>query len=110
MMQLLCSSILASCGFFALGVGVWLFRHARRLLRDVSSRSLTQLNAEIAELTFSFESLQAQHKRLAQRVGMREARQKGQDLAEADSSLLGDKPIPRDQLKAVARAKGFKVS
>lgn len=105
------SSILASCVLLALAGSIWCFRQCRKLLQGASSRSLQQLNEAVSELTYSFESLQAQHRRLNARVGMREARAKAEEPPAADdSSSLGDKRRIREKLKEVARARGFKVS
>lgn len=105
-MLLLSTSILASCGLLGLAGSIWCFLRYRKLLRDASSRSLAQLNAEVAELTYSFESLRAQHKRLNARVGMREARATLEQQP-GDSSSLAEKPLPRAQLREVARARGL---
>lgn len=107
----LSSFLLVSLSCTAAAAAIWCCVHVRKLLRGASIRSLQQLSSEVAELTFVCESLQAQHKRLNARVGMREARAKLEEQpSESPTSSVGDKILPRSELKAIARAQGFKVS
>lgn len=89
-------------------VALWCWYRVRKLLEGASVRSLAQLSNEVAELMFVFESLQAQHKRLNARVGMREARAKLENVDAGGGS--GSQEVDRQKLKEIARARGFKVS
>lgn len=113
-MLLLCCFIMASLSCVASGTALWLSFHARKQLRGASARSLMQLSTEVAELMSACESLAAQQRRLSSRVGMREARQRGEDqreeAADAPKNGVGTKLMPREKLKEIARARGFDVS
>jgi hypothetical protein len=111
MMPLWCS-ILASLSCVLAALGLWCLYRARKLLEGASVRSLSTLSNEVAELLYQFESLQAQHKRLASRVGMREVRHRKEsgDEETDGGGPVGEKLLPRAKLKEVARARGFKVS
>ena len=75
-------------------------------------RSLALLSTEVAELTSSYELLSRQQRRLSQRVGMREARHKGEELREADEETAparGSREERLSKLREIARAKGFRL-
>lgn len=111
MLLLLCS-IMASLSCIAAALAVWSFVRVRKLLQGASTRSLAQLSSEVAELTSASESLLAQHRRLSARVGMREVRQRREEEREQQppDADIGEKIIPKKQLKEIARARGYKLT
>lgn len=81
-----------------------------RLLRGASARSLLQLSTEVAELQSACESLAAQQRRLAARVGMREVRQRQEEQREASASQTssgGKNGVDKEALREQARARGL---
>lgn len=112
-MQWLFSFAPMSLSFLSLAVAIWCYVRVRKLLVGASARSIAQLSSEVAELLSAFESLSASHRKLGARVGMREVRQRGEEMREAARTTtkdLGTAPIPKSELKEIARARGFKVS
>lgn len=93
--------VLASCVGVAL-ITVWrISKRVRQLLQSASSRSVSELDAEVAALTSSFGSLSTTVKRLSSRSSMQERRA---------HQKAGQLPPNFDQLspaerKAVLRAK-----
>lgn len=111
-MLLLFSSILASLSCAAALVALWSLFRVRKLLAGASARSLSTLSSEVAELTFASESMQAQVKRLASRVGMREVRHRGEEQREADTESApgrGSREERLTKLREIARGKGFRL-
>jgi hypothetical protein len=104
--------ILASLSCFAAMAAIWSYVRVRRLLAGASARSLAELSNEVAELTSSSELLSRQQRRLSQRVGMREARHKGEELREIDDEsapVRGSREERLNKLREIARAKGFRL-
>jgi hypothetical protein len=104
--------ILASLSCCAAAAAIWYCVRARRLLAGASARSLAELSTEVGELTSSFELLSRQQRRLSQRVGMREARHRGEELREADQETAperGSREERLSKLREIARAKGFRL-
>lgn len=101
-----------SLSLLALAGSIWCYVHVRKVLRGASTRSLSQLSSEVAELTSASESLHAQVRRLAARVGMREVRQRREEQLDSSSQggEIGEQIIPRAKLKELARARGHKIT
>lgn len=83
--------------------------HVRKLLRGASVRSLAALSIEVAELSSVSESQEARLRRLTSRAGMAELRERRAAKADASSTRVGDRVMTKDELREVARARGFKV-
>lgn len=91
---------------------IWYCVRVRRLLDGASARSLAELSNEVAELTSAYELLSRQQRRLSARVGMREARHKGEELREADADTgpeRGSRAERLNKLREIARQKGFRL-
>lgn len=112
-MQWLFSLSLASLSCAVLGISLYTWSRARKLLHGASSRSLAQLSTALDDATFRLESLEAQHKALRSRVSMREVRSRREDQPSnsgSPTSSVADQVVDRDKLKEIARARGFNVS
>jgi hypothetical protein len=73
---------------------------------------LALLSTEVAELTSAYELLSKQQRKLSARVGMREARHKGEEQREADDETAparGSREERLSKLREIARAKGFRL-
>ena len=104
--------ILASLSFCMAAAAIWYFVRVRRLLEGASVRSLALLSTEVGELTSAYELLSRQQRRLSQRVGMREARHKGEELREVEDEsapVRGSREERLNKLREIARAKGFRL-
>lgn len=104
--------ILASLSCCVGMAAIWYCGRVRKLLAGASVRSLAQLSTEVAELTSAYESLTSQQRRLSARVGMREARHKGEELREAEEGTAparGSREEKLARLREIARSKGFKL-
>lgn len=100
--------ILASLSACAATAAIWCYARVRKLLAGASARSLALLSNEVAELTSACELLSSQQRRLSQRVGMREAREKiGNDERQVDPAE--DRVQRLNKLREIARAKGFRL-
>lgn len=111
MLWLSCS-ILASLSFIGATAAIWFCVRVRKQLAGASVRSLALLSTEVAELTSAFESLSAQQRKLSARVGMREVRQRGEQLRDDDiesGPARGSREERLNKLREIARAKGFRL-
>lgn len=111
-MLLLSCFILASLSCCVALAAIWYCVRVRKLLAGASVRSLALLSTEVAELVSACELLSAQQRRLSARVGMREARERGQELREADAESAptrGSREERLSKLREIARAKGFRL-
>lgn len=105
-------SILASLSCIGATAAIWSYVRVRKLLGGASARALAELSNEVAELTSASELLSRQQRRLSARVGMREARHKGEELRETDDESAparGSRADRLNKLREVARAKGFRL-
>lgn len=103
---------LASLSCIGATAAIWCFVRVRKLLAGASARSLAELSNEVAELTSACELLSRQQRRLSARVGMREARHKGEEMREADAETAptrGSREDRLSKLREIARAKGFRL-
>lgn len=104
--------MLASLSLCVATAAIWFCVRVRKLLAGASVRSLALLSTEVAELTSAFESLSAQQRRLSARVGMREVRQRGEELREADNNGAPERGSREERLiklREIARAKGHRL-
>ena len=85
-------SVLTSLSCIGAMAAIWSYVRVRKLLAGASARSLAELSSEVAELTSASELLSRQQRRLSQRVGMREARHKGEELREVDDESAPARP------------------
>lgn len=111
-MLLLSSFILASLSCCAGTAAIWYCVRVQKRLAGASVRSLALLSTEVAELTSAYELLSRQQRRLSQRVGMREARHKGEELREEDAETRparGSREERLAKLREIARGKGFRL-
>ena len=99
--------ILASLSCIVATAAIWSCVRVRKLLAGASARSLALLSTEVAELTSAYELLSRQQRRLSQRVGMREAREKKHEGE--DDQVEGDRVSRLNKLREIARAKGFRL-
>lgn len=73
--------LLASCAGLAVITVRRQLQALRRMLAERSTRSLTQLDAEVAELSSSFSSLSTTVKRLSSRIGMQDVRERRKEAS-----------------------------
>lgn len=102
-----------SLSFVAATAALWSWFRVRKLLDAASLRSLASLSKDVAELTACFESLQETIKRISSREGMAAMRARRRDASSSSTSTsddIGETPMPREKLKEIARARGFKVT
>lgn len=93
-----------SWSFVALVGSLWCWSRVRKLLHGASVRSLAQLSTEVAELQSACASLAAQQRKLSNRVGMREVRERREEKVVGSSNgAVSD----REQLRALARQRGL---
>lgn len=104
------SFLLASLSFAALVASLSCLFRVRSLLRDASLRSLATLGKDVAELTSVSESHGDSIKRLASRASMQDLRARRRTGAGTASEDIGETLMTRQQLKEIARARGFKVT
>jgi len=100
--------ILASLSCIVATAAIWSCVRVRKLLAGASARSLALLSTEVAELTSAYELLSRQQRRLSQRVGMREAREKKHENEE-EAEPADDRVARLNKLREIARAKGFRL-
>lgn len=101
---------LASLSCVALVASLWCLFRVQRLLRDASLASLATLSKDVVELTSVSASHAESIKRLASRTSMQDLRARRRNGAAGAGEDIGETPMTRQQLKEIARARGFKVT
>jgi len=107
--------VLVSLSLTSTVVTGWWSWQLRRRLRGSSVKSLTELGLELNDLQSAFASLHDSHRKLVQRISMRELRadrksSNGQEPSEAANTDFGVPDSREGRLKAIreqARAKGL---
>lgn len=84
-------------------VALWINENNKR---SVTLKQLAELSAEVTELKDSYDSLLTAHKKLRSRIGMRELRQKRNEVDNNDATELGS-VTDKNELRLKAKARGL---